>query len=111
MDLLVVEAGQLAEVAGEMHRVLVALAPEAAVAEELVDRLLEVERTLLSLGIFRRDLAQPVRPHLHVGDLVGEHPVLAEEQDGIVRAGAEVAHGVEHVDGEAFEGTVDAGEA
>ena len=46
-----------------------------------------------------------------MGDLVGQHPVLAEVQDRIVGAAAVVAHGVEHVDGEALEGPVHAGEA
>jgi hypothetical protein len=46
-----------------------------------------------------------------VGDLVGEHPVLAELEHGVAAAVAELPHRVEHVDGEALEGAVDAGEA
>src|SRR4051794_31637282 len=77
-DLVVAEPGQPAEVAGQVHRVLVLLAPEAAEAEQLVDRLLEVEGLLLALGIGGGEAPQPVRSHLHVGHLVGQHPVLAE---------------------------------
>ena len=39
---------------------------------------LELERPLAALGVVRGEAAQPVGAHLHVGDLVGEHPVLAE---------------------------------
>ena len=46
-----------------------------------------------------------------MGDLVGQHPVLAEVQHRVVGAVAVIAHRVEHVDGEAFERPVDAGEA
>ena len=46
-----------------------------------------------------------------MGHLVGEHPVLAEVQDGVAGGIAEVAHRVEHVDGQAFERAVHAGEA
>src|SRR6478736_5014108 len=80
-DLVIAEAGQPPEVPGEVHRVLVLLAPEAAEAEQLVDRLLEVERLLLALGVLGRHAPQPVRTHLHVGHLVGQHPVLAEVED------------------------------
>ena len=107
-DLVVGEAGQAAEVAGQVDRVLLLLAAEAAEAEQLVDRLLEVERLLLALGIVDGDAPQPVRAHLHVGDLVGQHPVLAELEHRIAERGAEVLHRLEHVDGQALEGPVDA---
>ena len=45
-DLVVGEAGEPAELAGEVDRVLVVLAAEAAEAEQLVDRALELERLL-----------------------------------------------------------------
>src|SRR4051794_9570247 len=80
-DLVVGEPGERAEGAGEVDRVLLFLAAEAAEAEQLVDGALEVEGRLLALGVLGREPAQPVRAHLHVGHLVGEHPVLAEEQD------------------------------
>ena len=54
VDLVVGEAGQLAELAGELDRVLVGLAAEAAEAEELVDRALELERLLAPLRVVRR---------------------------------------------------------
>ena len=54
-DLVVGEAGEAAELAGEVDRVLLFLAAEAAEAEQLVDRPLEVERLLLALGILRGD--------------------------------------------------------
>ncbi len=53
-DLVVAEAGEVAEVASEVDRALVVLAAEAAEAEQLVDGALEVERLLLALGIVRR---------------------------------------------------------
>ena len=61
---------------------------------------------LVALG----DLAQPSRAHLHVGHLVGQHPVLAEAQHGVAHLVGEVAHRGEDVDGQAFEGAVHAGE-
>jgi hypothetical protein len=45
-----------------------------------------------------------------VGDLVGEHPVLAELEDRVAGDVAELLHGVEHVDREALERPVDTGE-
>ena len=45
-DLLVGEAGQAAERAGEVDRVVLVLAAEATEAEQLVDRTLEIERLL-----------------------------------------------------------------
>ena len=110
-DLVFGESGQAAELASEVNRVLLFLAAEAAEAEQLVDRPLEVERLLAPLGVRVGEAPQPVRAHLHVGDLVGEHPVLAEVQDGIAGGITEVAHRVEHVDGQTFEGAVHAGEA
>src|SRR3954469_22422407 len=93
-DLLVGEAGERAERAGEVDRVLVLLAAEAAEAEQLVDGALEVERRLLRLGVLRREAAQPVGSHLHVGDLVGEHPVLAEVEHRVAGRLAEPLHRV-----------------
>ena len=81
----------------------VVLAAEPAEAEQLVDGALELERLALALFVVLGDGAQPVGAHLHVGDLVGEHPVLAEVEDGVTGQVAEVAHRVEHVDGEALE--------
>ncbi len=46
-----------------------------------------------------------------MGDLVGEHPVLAELEDRVARVVAELLHRVEDVDREAFERTVHAAEA
>ena len=54
VDLVVGEAGELAELAGELDRVLVVLAAEAAEAEQLVDGALELERPLAPLGVVRR---------------------------------------------------------
>ena len=54
---------------------------------------------------------QPVRAHLHVGDLVGQHPVLAELEERVAGQVAELLHRREHVDGETFEGPVHAGQA
>ena len=85
VDLLVGEAGQLAEAAGQLDRAVVLLAPDAADGEQLVDHALELERPGPPLGIVGGDAAQPVRAHLHVGDLVGEHPVLAELEDRVAR--------------------------
>ena len=82
-DLVVGEAGQRAELAGQVDRVVLALAAEAAEAEQLVDGALEVERLLLALLVLRGEAAQPVGAHLHVGDLVGQHPVLAEVEDRV----------------------------
>ena len=97
-DLVVGEAGEPAEVARQMHGVLVALAAEPAEAEQLVDGLLEVERLFLSLRVLGREAPQPVAAHLHVRDLVGQHPVLGELEHRIGQHRAEVAHGLEHVD-------------
>ena len=63
-----------------------------------------------AVGVVLGDLAQPGGAHLHVGHLVGQHPVLGEAQDRVVHVVGEVAHRGEHVDGEAFEGAVDAGQ-
>src|SRR5438094_6721837 len=68
-DLVVGEAGQLAELLGQVDGVLLVLAPEPAEAEQVVDGPLEVERRLLALGVLGRETAEPVRAHLHVGDL------------------------------------------
>ena len=46
-----------------------------------------------------------------MGDLVGQHPVLAEVEDRVGERAAEVAHRGEHVDGKALERPVHAGEA
>src|SRR5436190_3553044 len=110
VDLVVAEAGHLAELARELDRVLVGLAAEPAQAEQLVDRALELERLLPPLGIVLGQPAQPVGAHLHVRDLVGEHPVLARRQHRVAGVVTEELHRVEHVDGEAFERAVDAGE-
>ena len=61
--------------------------------------------------VVRGEAAQPVRAHLHVGDLVGEHPVLAELEHRVAGDVAELAHRVEDVDGQALERPVHAGEA
>ena len=45
-----------------------------------------------------------------MGDLVGEHPVLAELEHRVAGVVAELLHRVEHVDRETFERAVDAGE-
>jgi hypothetical protein len=110
-DLVVGEAGQPAEVAGQVDGAVLLLAAEAAEAEDLVDRLLEVEGVLQALLVVGGEPAQPVGAHLHVGDLVGQHPVLAEVQDRVLADLAELAHRVEHVDGQALEGPVDARQA
>ena len=109
--LLVGEAGELAEAAGELDRVLVVLAAEPTEVEDRVDRALELERTLAALRVLLGEAAQPVRAHLHVGDLVGEHPVLAELEHRVARLGAELLHGAEDVDREALEHAVHAAEA
>src|SRR5437667_6518540 len=111
VDLVVAEAGHLAELARELDRVLVGLAPEPTQAEQLVDRALELERLFSPLRVVLGQPAQPVRAHLHVRDLVGEHPVLARRQYGIPRVVTEELHRVEHVDRQALERTVHAREA
>src|SRR5437867_11605720 len=70
-DLVVGEPGQLAELLGQVDRVLVVLAAEAAKAEQMVDGSLEVEGRLLALGILGGETPQPVRAHLPAGDLAG----------------------------------------
>ena len=65
---------------------------------------------LAPLGIVRGHAAQPVGAHLHVRHLIGQHPVLAEVQDRVAGGAAELAHGVEHVDGQALERPVDTGQ-
>ena len=62
-------------------------------------------------GSFVGEAAQPVGAHLHVGDLVGEHPVLAELEDRVAGLVAELLHRAEHVDREALERAVHAAEA
>ena len=91
--------------------VLVVFAPEAPEAEQLVDDPLELEGPVAPLGVVLGEAAQPVGAHLHVGDLVGQHPVLAEAEDGVAAGLAELPHRVEDVDGQALEGPVDAGQA
>ena len=86
------------------------VAAAAAEVEQAVDRALELERPRLAVLVVLGELAQPGAAHLHVGHLVGQHPVLAEVQHRVVHVGGEVAHGGEHVDGQALERTVDAGE-
>ena len=83
---------------------------DATEAEQLVDDLLELERLGPPFRILLGDLAQPVRAHLHVGHLVGEHPVLAELEVRVAGDVAELLHLREHVDRQALERTVDAGE-
>ena len=106
-----VKPARRAEVAGELDRVLLVLAAEATEVEDRVDRALELERPLAALGVLVGEAAQPVGAHLHVGDLVGEHPVLAELEDRVARLVAELLHRAEHVDGEALERAVHAAEA
>ena len=91
------------------RRISVFAAPAAEV-EEAVDGALELECRLTPLLVVLGDLAQPRAAHLHVGHLVGEHPVLAEAQHRVAHLVGEVAHRREDVDGEAFEGAVDTGE-
>jgi len=62
-DLVVVEAGETAEVASEVHRALGILTTEAAEAEQLVDRALELERVCCrsgSLAVRRRNQSLPI---------------------------------------------------
>ena len=99
-----------AEASRELDRVLVGLAAESTEAEQLVDGALEVERPLAPLGVILGETTQPVGAHLHVGDLVGEHPVFAELEHRVAGKVAELLHGVEHVDRQTFERTVDAAE-
>jgi len=54
VDLLVAESGHLAELARQLDRVLVGLAPEPAQAEQLVDGALELERLFPPLGVVSR---------------------------------------------------------
>src|SRR5713226_1501965 len=54
-DLVLGEAGHLAEAASEVDRVLLGLSAEAAEAEQLVDGALELERLLLPLLVVRGD--------------------------------------------------------
>ena len=110
VDLVIGESREFTEPAGETDRALVALAACAAEAEQLVDDLLELERLGAPFRIILGDLAQPVRAHLHVGDLVGEHPVLAELEVRVAGEIAELLHLGEHVDRQALEGAVDTGE-
>ena len=111
VHLVVLEARELPEAAGQAHGAVLLLAAEATEAEQLVDHALELEGPLLARLVVRGELAEPVGAHLHVGDLVGEHPVLAELEHRVAGDVAELAHRVEHVDGEPFEGAVHAGEA
>src|SRR5437588_12833862 len=53
-DLVVGEPGQPAELLGQVDGVLLVLAAEAAKAEEVVDGPLEVEGSLLALGVLGR---------------------------------------------------------
>ena len=94
-----------------MDGVLLVLTAEAAEAEQLVHRVLELQGVLLPVLVVHGQAPEPVRAHLHVGDLVGQHPVLAEEQHGVVDHVPVVPHGVEHVYGQALQGTVHPGEA
>ena len=71
---------------------------EAAEAEELVDDPLELQGALLALLVVDGEAPQPVGAHLHVGDLVGEHPVLAELEHRVAGDVAELAHRVEDVE-------------
>ena len=87
------------------------LAAQATEVEQPVDGALELEGPGLTVLVVLGDLAQPVRAHLHVGDLVGEHPVLAEPQHRVGDLLGEVAHRGEDIDGEAFERPVHAGQA
>src|SRR5205085_12544560 len=88
--------GQTAEVAREAEEALVVLAPLPTEAEQLVDRALELEGLLAALLVVDGEAPQPVGAHLHVGDLIGQHPVLAQRHDRVAAFHAELAHGVEH---------------
>ncbi len=90
VHLLVGEAGQLAEAAGEADGAVVVLAAEPAEREQLVDDALELEGPLAALRVVVGEPAQPVGAHLHVGDLVGQHPVLAELEHRVARLVAEL---------------------
>ena len=63
-DLRLAEAGEPAELAGEVDGVVLALAAEAAEAEQLVDGALEVERPLPAVGVvdsvMRRSQSLPI---------------------------------------------------
>src|SRR2546423_1240225 len=111
VELVVGKPGQTAEVAREAEEALVVLAPLPTEAEQLVDRALELEGLLAALLVVDGEAPQPVGAHLHVGDLIGQHPVLAQRHDRVAAFHAELAHGVEHVDGQPLEGPVDAGQA
>src|SRR5207237_5610065 len=108
---LVGEAGERAEAARELDRVLVVLAAEAAEVEDRVDGALELERALASGGIGLGEAPEPIRAHLHVRDFVGEHPVLAELEHRVVRLAAALLHRVEYVDRQPSECALDYAQA
>src|SRR3954447_17004489 len=60
-DLGLAEAGHVPELASQVDRVLLAVAPQAAKAEQLVDRALEGQRLLEALLVVQREAPEPVR--------------------------------------------------
>ena len=89
---------------------LAALAAQAAEVEQPVDGALELQCPGLAFFVVLGQFAQPGAAHLHVGDLVGEHPVLTEVQHWVVHVLGEVAHGREHIDRQAFQRAIDTSE-
>src|SRR5580765_2295911 len=78
VDLVGAEPGHLTEPTGEDDRRIAVFATAPAEVEQRIDRALELERRRAPIGVALSDLTQPTRAHLHMRDLVGQHPVLTE---------------------------------
>src|SRR5262245_44174575 len=87
LDLLVGEAAEGARLARDRDRDggVVAILPDAAEVEPLVDGLLELDGAAPSLGVALGEPRQPLRSHPHVRDLVGEDVIHRALEDGIAQ--------------------------
>src|SRR5207253_8907866 len=107
------EAGELAGLGGDGdgHHFMVPELAGPAQIEALVDGLLELDGLAPPLHIDFGQLREPLRPHAHMGDLVGEDEVQRALQYGIADLIADVDELVEDVARETLETPVDAGHA
>src|SRR2546425_8027066 len=110
LDLLVGEAGETARLLGDRDGdfLVVAVQADAPEVEALVDRLLELDRATPTLGIALGQLVEPLRPHAHVRDLVGEHEVHGPLDDRVADLAGDVHELVEDVTGQPLEPAVHA---